>query len=123
MVVKLTNQPNTVAAPLDTVMKVKREKSDCPYTRSARGPMYLNQTKTHTKSDRNQWETALRESAEDLGGLATDGKTEQDTRRTVQETIAGGEGTSDDRGVDYVWEDLDAGSAHSDDVWTERREY
>jgi len=27
-VVKLTNQPNTVAASLETVMKVKREKSD-----------------------------------------------------------------------------------------------
>jgi hypothetical protein len=27
---KLTNQPNTVAAPLETVMKVKREGSDYP---------------------------------------------------------------------------------------------
>jgi hypothetical protein len=32
MVDKLTNQPKTVAAPLETVMKVKREKSDYPYT-------------------------------------------------------------------------------------------
>ena len=32
-VVKLTSQVNTVAAPLETVIKVKKEKSDYPYTR------------------------------------------------------------------------------------------
>jgi len=31
-VVKLTNQPKTVAAPLETAMKVKRENKDCPRT-------------------------------------------------------------------------------------------
>ena len=32
MVAKLTSQPKTVEAPLETVMKVKREKRDCPCT-------------------------------------------------------------------------------------------
>ena len=37
-VVKLTNQPKTVLAPLDTVMNVKRENEDYLCVRLARDP-------------------------------------------------------------------------------------
>ena len=49
-VVKLTNQPNTVAAPLETVMKVKREKSDYPCAHSIYGPSYSNIKKLTQKA-------------------------------------------------------------------------
>ena len=49
-VVKLTNQPNTVAASLETVMKAKREKSDHPCAHSAYGPPYSNRTRLTQKT-------------------------------------------------------------------------
>ena len=75
--------------------------------------------KTHAESDGNQRKTVLRDSAEDLRGLATDRKTVQDTRGRVQETVTGRKGTGEHGGVDYMWEDLDPGAVDGDDVWTE----
>ena len=82
-VVKFTNQPKTVAAPLEMVMKAKSENEDYPCTRSADDPPFPNKIKTHAESDGNPWKTGLCDSAEDLGGLTMDGKTEQDTRGSV----------------------------------------
>lgn len=93
-VVKLTNQLNAVSAPLETVMKVKREKSDYPHTRSVDGQLCLNRNKTHAESDGSQWKTTLRNSAEDLGGLATNGKAVQDAGGSVQGAGASREGAS-----------------------------
>ena len=88
-VVKLANQLNTVAVPLEMVIKVKREGNDYPYTCSVYGPLYPDQNKTHTESDGNQRKTTLRDSTEDFWSLATDRKTVQDTRGRVQKTAAG----------------------------------
>ena len=117
-VVRCTNQPKAVDAPLETVMKVKRENKDYPCTRSVGNPPRPNRYKTHTESDRYQWKSGLRDSAKYFGALATDGKPEQDTRGSVQVTVAGREGTSEDSGIDDMWEDLDSSAVDSDDIWT-----
>lgn len=99
-------------------MKVKRENKDYPCARSVGVLPHRNRCKTHTESDGDQWKSSIRDSAKDLGGLATDGKSEQDTRGSVQVTVAGGEGTGEDSGIDDVWEDLDSSSVNGDDIWT-----
>ena len=76
----------------------------------------------HAESDGNERKSALCDSAEDLGSLTADGKTEQDTRGRVQETIPGGEGTGEDRSVNDVWEDLDSCTIDGNDVWAEGKE-
>ena len=99
-------------------MKVKRENKDYPWIRSVGVPLHRNGCKTHTESDGDQRKSDLRDSAKDLGGLATDGKPKQDTRGSIQTTIAGGEGTSEDSGIDDMWEDLDSSAVDSDDIRT-----
>jgi len=49
-VVKLTNQPKTVAAPLEAVMKAKRENKDYPYTRSVDGPSFPSKKRLTQKA-------------------------------------------------------------------------
>ena len=119
-VVKLTNQPKTVFAPLETVIKVKRENKAYPSTSSVDDPQCPNIDETHTESDSNQWKPGLRNSAEDLGGLTTDRHAVQDARGGVQETVTSGECTGKDCGVNDVGEDLDSSAIHSDDVWAAR---
>ena len=75
--------------------------------------------KAHTESDRGQWKTAFRDSAEDLRGLVADRKIEQDTRGRMQATVSGKEGAGKHNGVNDMWEDLDSGTIDGDDVWTE----
>ena len=118
-VVKLTNQPKTVEAPLETVIKVRRENRDCPCTCSVHSQYIQTNEKTHAESDGNQRKTVLRDSAEDLGGLATNRKTVQDTGGRVQETVTSRKGTGEHGGVDDMWEDLDPGAVDGDDVWAE----
>ena len=118
-VVKLTNQPKTVEAPLETVMKAKRENRDCPYTRSVYSQYIRTNEKTHAESDGNQRKAVLRDLAKDLRGLATDRKTVQDTRGRVQETVTGRKGTGENGGVDDMGEDMDSGTVDGDDVWAE----
>ena len=75
--------------------------------------------KAHTESDGGQRKTALRDSAEDLRGLVTDRKIEQDTRRRMQATVSGKEGAGEHNGINNMWENLDSGTIDGNDVWTE----
>jgi hypothetical protein len=117
-VVKLTNQPKTVLAPLEIVIKVRREKADYRFTRSFSNlPRPMHEGKTHTESNGNKRKPGLGNSAEDLGGLTTNGKAKQDARGTVQITVAGGESTGEDSGIDDVWEDFDPRAIDGNDIW------
>lgn len=78
-----------------------------------------NEDKTYTESNGNQRKPGLGNSGEDLGGLTTNGKAEQDARGSVQVTVAGGEGTSEDGGVNDVWKYCDLGAGDGNDVWAE----
>jgi hypothetical protein len=118
-VLRLTNQPKTVLAPLETVMKVRRENKDYPFTHSISNLPWSTEDKTHTESDGNQWKPGLGNPTEDLRGLTTNGKAKQDARRSIQTTIACGEGAGEDSGVDDVWEDFNPSVIDCNDIWAE----
>ena len=115
-VVKLTNQPKTVLAPLETVMKARRENEDYRFTHSIGNLPRPSEDSTHTESDGNQWEPGLGNPTEDFWGLTTKGKTEQDARGSIQITVACRECTGEYSGVDDVWEDLDSGAIDCNNV-------
>jgi len=81
--VRLASQPKTVEAPLETVIKVKREKRDWSCTHPFSDPLYQNKNGTHAESDGNKWKTLLCDSAKDFGGLTTDGEAEQNSGGSV----------------------------------------
>jgi hypothetical protein len=117
-VVKLTNQPKTVLAPLETVIKDKKENKDYPLAVSIGNPQYPGKCKTHTGSDGNERKPRFRNSTEDLGSLTANGKTEKDTGGRVQIATSCGKGTGDDGSVNEMREDLDSGAVDGNDIWT-----
>jgi hypothetical protein len=118
-VVKLTNQPKTVLAPLETVMKDKTENKDYPLAVLIGNPQYTGKCKTHTGSDRNERKPRFRNSAEDLRGLTANRKTEQDTGGRVQIATARGKGAGEDGGINEMRENLNSGAVDGDDIWAE----
>lgn len=75
------------------------------------------QKKTYTEQNGDDRQTVLCAVREDAGGLTTNSKTVQNTRRTEEERVARRECTGEDRCVNDGWKCPDTSTAYRNDVW------
>ena len=75
------------------------------------------QKKTYTEQNSDDRQAALRAVREDAGGLTTNSKTRQNTRRAEEERVARRECTGEDSCVNDGWKCPDTSTAYRNDVW------